>query len=376
MNPLETRLRTLIERRGPLPFAEVMDAALYDPDHGFYAIGGRAGRTGDFLTSPEVGPLFGAVVARFLDACWHAAGAPSVFVVVEAGAGPGTLARSVLNAGPECTAALRYVLVERSAAQRAIQAQRLPIENPAAAFASPDDDATVVAPPPGPIVVSLGELPRLDRSCIVLANELLDNLPVALAERTEAGWSEVRVGLAADELTEVLVALDALTAGHLTALAPSARSGDRVPVDRAWSAWLRDALELSGPAGRVVAFDYAASTADLASRAPSEWLRTYRGHHRGSPPLTEVGSQDITCEVALDQLSALPTSDSSQSDWLRAHGIDELVDEGKRLWQERSHLGDLTAVRARSRVTEAQALLDPSGLGAFRVLEWRPGHDG
>ena len=52
-----------VRRRGPLPFDEVMELALYDPEHGFYATGGQAGRRGDFVTSPEVGPLFGAVVA-------------------------------------------------------------------------------------------------------------------------------------------------------------------------------------------------------------------------------------------------------------------------------------------------------------------------
>ena len=48
------------------------------------------------------------------------------------------------------------------------------------------------------------------------------------------------------------------------------------------------------------------------------------------------------------------------------------MDEGRRTWQERAHLGDLEAVRARSRITEAEALLDPTGLGAFQVLEWEP----
>ena len=76
--------------------------------------GGRAGRRGDFITSAEVGPLFGAVVARALDAWWDELGSPDPFVVVDAGAGVGTLARAVLAAGPACAAALRYVLVERS----------------------------------------------------------------------------------------------------------------------------------------------------------------------------------------------------------------------------------------------------------------------
>ena len=53
---------------GPMAFEAWVEACLYDPDGGFYAAGGAAGRRGDFITSPEVGPLFGAVVARWLDA--------------------------------------------------------------------------------------------------------------------------------------------------------------------------------------------------------------------------------------------------------------------------------------------------------------------
>ena len=60
----------------------------------------------------------------------------------------------------------------------------------------------------------------------------------------------------------------------------------------------------------------------------------------------------------------------SQADWLRAHGIDDLVADARRTWTARAHIGDLAALKARSRVTEAEALLDPTGLGAFRVLEW------
>ena len=61
--------------------------------------GGSAGRRGDFITSPEVGPLFGVVIARYLDAEWERIGRPDPFTVVDVGAGPGTLARSVLG-GP------------------------------------------------------------------------------------------------------------------------------------------------------------------------------------------------------------------------------------------------------------------------------------
>lgn len=374
MTPVEERLRYQIRRHGPVPFAAFVEAALYDDEGGFYVSGGRAGRDADFLTNPEVGPLFGAVVARALDAWWRDLGEPDAFVVVEAGAGPGALARSVLHAPPECAAALRYVLVERSATQRGLHAARLPLEDPVAAFASVprlDDDGGARLPvPPGPIVVSVPELPRLDGPCVVLTNELLDNLPFGLAQRAIDGWQEVMVGLDGGALTEVLVPLGDREAADLDRLAPAAAPGVRVPLPRHAAAWLRDARTLAGPGGRVVAVDYATSTADLAARPWTDWVRTYRGHGRGGHPLTSPGTQDITCEVAVDQLGAPPEVDRSQADWLRAHGIEALVDEGRRVWQERAAIGDLAAVRARSRITEAEALTDPAGLGAFRVLEW------
>jgi SAM-dependent MidA family methyltransferase len=362
MNELDLRVADEIRRRGPVPFSEVMDLALYDPADGFYATGGAAGRRGDFITSPEVGPLFGAVVARALDGWWHEQGRPDPFVVVEAGGGAGTLAVSVLAAEPSCAPALRYVLVERCAALRERQRDHLTIEDAALAFApdrAEDEDGAVRAPEvaTGPIVVSLDSLPRLHGSAVVLANELLDNLPVDLLERRDGQWFEVRVGLVDDQLVETLVPADGPDL-HV-------RDGARIPVQPAAERWLRDAREL----GRVVVFDYSRTTSAMADAESTEWLRTYRGHQRGGPALLGLGEQDITCDVAVDQLPA-PTRVTTQAAWLREHGIDELVDEGRRIWEERKHLGDLAAVKARSRVNEAAALTDPHGLGAFTVLEW------
>jgi SAM-dependent MidA family methyltransferase len=144
-----------------------------------------------------------------------------------------------------------------------------------------------------------------------------------------------------------------------------------VPVQEAARRWVTDALALARPAdgGRLVVVDYAATTAELAARPPATWLRTYRAHERGGPPLHEPGRQDITADVCLDQLPA-PTSTTTQAQWLRAHGIDALVAEGRRVWEEQAHVGDLPAVRMRSRITEAEALLDPGGLGGFTVAIW------
>lgn len=319
-------------------FDEYLERALYDPARGFYAAGGQAGRRGDFLTSPEVGPLFGTVLARALDSWWHDLGEPDPFWVVEAGAGPGTLARAVLSATPACLPALRYVTVERSTAQQALH---------------PDQVEIRAGLPDGPI------------TGVVLANELLDNLPFRLVERTDDGWDEVWV----EEGREVLLPVEEPWPRAFVGL--DVPPGARVPVQEQAAAWLADALALV-ERGRVVVVDYADTTGSMAGRPPADWLRTYRGHERGGDPLEDAGSQDITVEVAIDQLAAVraPDEDRTQAEFLRAHGIDELVEEGRRLWAERAHLGDLAAIRARSRVTEAEALGDPAGLGAFRVLEW------
>src|SRR5688572_769079 len=126
-----------IAREGPIRFDAYVDLALYgDPgpsgrlsgEHGFFASGAGAGRRNDFITSPEIGPLFGAVVARALDAEWRRLRQPDPFVVVEGGAGRGALARAVLDAGPACLPALRYVCVERAAPLRAAAESLLPTE--------------------------------------------------------------------------------------------------------------------------------------------------------------------------------------------------------------------------------------------------------
>jgi SAM-dependent MidA family methyltransferase len=363
-------------RFGPLRYDEVIELALYHEEHGFYARGAGAGRDGaDFLTSPEVGPLFGAVLARALDRWWDDLGRPDPYVVAEAGAGAGTLAGSVLAAGPACAPALRYLLVERSPSWRERQARRLPVEPAALVLGpsmagGPEDDPQPVAGV-GPLVASLPELPAVPFEGVVLANELLDNLAFRLFERGEEAWFEVRVG---DDLREILVEAPPADAAEADRFAPDARRGARIPLQGAAQRWLRRALDTL-IAGRVVVVDYADTTPSLADRPWTEWVRTYREHGRGGHPLQHLGEQDVTCEVALDQLAHVRplTAEMAQASFLRRYGIDDLADAARRHWEARAHVGDLDALEARSRVAEVAALTDPSGLGGFRVMEWSQG---
>ena len=172
--------------------------------------------------------------------------------------------------------------------------------------------------------------------------KLLDNLP------THARTDFAAEGGGSEDLT-----------GASHALAPAIGDdvvpGSRIAWQEAAARWLRDALDV---APRVVAFDYMTTTADMARRPWTDWLRTYRGHDRGRDPLVDLGAQDITCEVAIDQLAAVraPVSVRDQRAFLTEHGIDELVEDGRAAWERGAAEGGLEAIHGRSRVREAEAL--------------------
>lgn len=316
-------------------FDEWVDHCLYDPVTGFYGAGhGRSGRRGDFLTSPEVGPLFGAVLARALDHWWDELGQPARFPVVDAGSGPGTLLKALELAAPRCAAAWTL-------------------------------RAADVAPGMTP---DLGDV----TGGVVVANELLDNLPFRVFEPVSeivgrgegpSSFVEVFVERAGDGATAVEVLVPSSAGPPLPREPPI---DGRFPVVEVAAGWVADALD-RGPA-RLVAFDYGTrTTAELAARGG--WLRTYRRHERGADPLLEPGHWDITTDVPFDQLPA-PTRLEPQVSFLERFGIHRLVEEGRTIWREKAARPDLAAMRMRSRVREADALLDPGGLGGWLVATW------
>ena len=399
MTPLEQEIRRQIAAEGPLDFDQWMEQALYHPQHGFYSSGGQAGRRGkDFLTSPEVGPLFGAVLANAIDGCWNELGQPDPFTVMEAGAGRGALAASVLRAKPACFEALRYVMVERSELLRAQQQETLK-------GVAANSDGKIFS------LEKLSECIPRDEPVVpfgmVIANELLDNLPFRILERTASVWEEVVVGLSendefASNATErasaasvrasqerfshspsanlqqrsqiendpqpiFLHAEISLGDSQLAAsLAPNAPVGARIPLQEQASAWVRQACELIGR-GRVIVFDYGATTSELAER--NGWLRTYAKHGKGTSPLACPGQQDITSDVAFDQLPP-PASLQTQADYLQDWGVQSLVAEAQKEWQQNAATPTTETLIARSRPTEAKTLCDPTTFGNYKAAQW------
>jgi SAM-dependent MidA family methyltransferase len=239
--------------------------------------------------------------------------------------------------------ALKYVAVEISKAQRALH---------------PD------------FVESVEQFPDRNIQGVVLANELLDNLPFKLFVY-DGEWMEALVGLGNDgKFIEVLRTVDIVP----EILPRTAPLGSRAPIQTAASQWLLN-MSQKLSRGRVLVFDYCSeSTGEIAVTPWREWLRTYKDHGRGVHYLIEPGTQDITTQVMIDQMvKAVPgLSVASQAEWLRTWGIDDLVSEGSNYWEEHKSAPDVAAMKMRSRISESAALLDPSGLGAFTALTFTP----
>lgn len=171
---LSERLADRIRRDGPLRFDEFQDAALYDPDGGYYEKPGRVGRAGDFVTGASWHPAFARALLRI--AVRLAAEARRPVSIVDVGAGEGELLGFLASSRPP-EVDLRLVGVEASAVRRAAATARVP-------------EATLHA--------SVGELP-VGISGLVVAYELFDALPVrALRASDDGSLVERRVGLGPD----------------------------------------------------------------------------------------------------------------------------------------------------------------------------------
>jgi len=173
-----TRIVKAIEAEGFLPFEHYMDRVLYEPGLGYYVNGlHKFGASGDFVTAPEQGRLFARCLARQIDQI--ASMLDDDWSLIELGAGSGALARDLLEALAQPPA--HYRILEPSAALREVQHDTL----------SPLDDDLQQR------VEWISAPPDQAFKGVVLANEVLDALPVRAFEIAERGILER--GVAVDQ---------------------------------------------------------------------------------------------------------------------------------------------------------------------------------
>ena len=326
-----------------MPFDEYMAMCLYDPDGGFFSAGGiRPGTSGDFVTSPEITPWFGRLLAR-----WVEPRLTDGTRVVEIGAGSGSLLVPLVAELGE----VPVDAVEVSASARdALTAMSI--------------DVTVHE--------SVGELPHADR--IVIMNEILDNIPTKLVERTLSGWSEVVVEVEDGALVMGLRPADETLNAWIDSRLDDVPQGTRLAASVGAEALINQLLD-SDMHTTICAIDYAADTTTLATRSPDAVVRTFRGHREGTDVLESPGSTDLTVEVNSDVLRRVAAEAGAsievmpQHEFLHRLGAAEILDQLDTEAFEAARRGDvMQQLRHKSEATDLRATLDPRGLGGFDVF--------
>ena len=292
---------------GWIPFSEFMRRALYTPSLGYYASGrpilGRTPESGsDFVTAPELSPLFAKALARQLAQALDATGSDELW---EFGAGSGALAAGVLDALGDRVR--RYSIVELSAPLRERQRART------ARF--------------GDRVRWLDALPE-SIAGVVVGNEVLDAMPVELIHFDGSAW---RARGVARDGSDAFAWVDR-PGGLRPPIDVEFPAGSTTELHReaaAFVATLADRLER----GAIFLVDYGFPEHEyyLAQRSGGT-LMCHRGHRADPDPLVEVGLKDITSHLDFTAL-ALAGQDagldvigySSQASFLLDCGLGELL---------------------------------------------------
>ena len=329
MNPLRGLIADRIRATGPISLAEYMGLSLYHPSLGYYARASRrTGRTGDFFTSVDVGPVFGELLARQFAEMWRilqeqpAAGGrrPVDFDLVEAGAGSGRLARDILDAAAshhrDFYDIVRLHLVEIAPAARAAQRDTL-----------------------GPHVSKLASSSESvpDSVCgVMFANELLDALPTHAVVMREDGLREIFVDLQGDELIErELEPSTPQIARQLAQAGGRLEPGWRAEINLEATAWIRRAAR-SLSRGFLLVMDYGHEAQELYSVTHSAGtLMTFHQHTSDEREslLRDPGERDMTAHVDLTTMARTAEGEGlltlgrlDQTYFLLGLGLAEMLD--------------------------------------------------
>ena len=347
---------------GPIPFSEFMEAALYHPEHGYYASGTVAiGAEGaDFRTSPEIHPIFAEMLARQVAEMYEKLGRPEPFRVIELGPGTGRLAHAFLSHAaallPERIRGWEYHLVERS--QALIQAQKGALQTLPVGVASVPRWSTEE---------SLG---AHGGAGVILSNEFFDALPVARVEVSGGRLQELRVGWSPGHgfFTRACDPDDERLQEYFSEYGAELGEGQAAEACLEALAWV-DRMTTLLHRGYLLTIDYGYLADQLyAPLRRAGTLLAYRDHQVVQEVLRDVGHQDLTAHVNFTALirrgeengwTAAPLR--TQTEFLLALGILGRM-------QESDALAGGEVERLQGRLA-AKELFAPGGMGeTFRVL--------
>lgn len=283
--------RQIQQAGGKIPFAQYMESALTAPGLGYYTAGSRKfGAEGDFVTAPEISPLFSHCLANQCQQVFlqlePAAHAPDI---LEFGAGSGRMALEILRRLAQLDSLPRhYYILELSADLRQRQQALLKTELPQIASR----------------ISWLDRLPEKGFRGVVLANEVLDAFAVHRLRKTEEGWSEFYVGWQQEHfIWETGPVSDHRLEKELATLPEDLPVPYDTEINLAMGAWIKSLAELLEQ-GVLFVIDYGFNEREYyhPQRQQGTLICHYR-HRSHDDPLIYPGLQDITAHVNFSALA-------------------------------------------------------------------------
>jgi SAM-dependent MidA family methyltransferase len=357
---LAARLRSRIEREGPITFRDWMQAALYDEREGYYCRPGspRQGRAGDYRTAPESSPLFAATFAWYFSKLFaelfFELGSPPTWTIVEAGAGGGEFAHGILHSlrahYPEVFSATSYVIDEVSPATRNRAAERL------SEFAER---------------LTFQRLVEIDSPAIggiCFSNELIDAFPVHRVIMRKGRLRELCVGMNQNDFVWVERDPDEHVAEYCRRAELRLAEGQIAEINLAAEEYVSRAAGLFDR-GFLITVDYGAERNELLD-SPDRFAGTLRAFHRHQMidnVLARPGEQDLTTTIDWTQIKEAGRRAGLRA--IRFQGLDQfLAGEGLGILSRMiAHTTD--PVEALRLSTSAREMIMPNGLAAsFQVL--------
>jgi len=274
-----------IKEEGPVSFHDYMDMALYYPGLGYYTSpGNKIGSKGDYVTAPYITPVFGAMLGKQLEEMWCIMLQPSVFTIVEYGAGAGLLCNDILdyiiNNNEHFYQSIRYYIIEKN--------------SPGNSFIK---DGSIHAA----MVHHVNSIEEIGMftGCI-LSNELVDNFAIHRIVMDKE-MKEVYVDYD-NAFTEVNLNASPLLKEYIQELDICLPEGYKTEINLDAITWLQQVSRFLQQ-GYIITIDYGYLSEELYNaRRNNGTLMCYRMHQLDDNPYCDPGKQDITSHVNFSAL--------------------------------------------------------------------------
>jgi SAM-dependent MidA family methyltransferase len=362
ITPVAVLLAEQIRDRGPITFADYMEACLYHPQYGYYTKAAQGAKR-DYFTNADVSPLFGRLLARQFEEMWTILGHPDPLYLVEAGAGSGALAKAALDfveeGFPGFYAALRYIAVEKSETRRAAAAPLLEKH-----ILRGHCELAAVLP---------GEI----REGCIFSNELLDALPVHLVVQDRGQLQELYVAAHDGQFRlEAGPPSSKRLPDYFARQGIALGEGQQAEVCLAACDWIRDAGSRL-PRGFVMTIDYGREARELYDeRHMRGTLLAYQNHLASEECFRAPGDQDLTAHVNFTALDVWGAETALARVGLTTQSNFLLALARKSNFADIDATGFAESEKGRQRLL-FKTLINPEGMGeAFQVLIQQKGLNG